>query len=350
MLNNEIIARKYYAVWNGKEYRTFDGKKKFNLKRELSSDLMYYSDIDITGYDVPCSPWSDKIKGYLYFRCDKGNPGDVFDSIELSVTVDSLTTAEGGYNTIDNISYRFLSLDCNCNSNIIYQNCEVCWVGGSVQSYNVGDRGQYITGISGGGMLLFGSNLIGRNNYIHDCENKGIAVVINGDGHHSNLVRKNILAENNVVERCGMSVYMMTEFVEEGKTTVFEDITLKNNYFINSGKGWRAHSEKWVGNGWGTLGDGSSGSYFNTISRTGKVIFEDNLYYGSEGPYIQFLMEKKSTDSVEFKNNRFILPDGCLVYDSYVGEDDKETRILNIGTKEQIEKEIKKYIGKNSLG
>lgn len=348
LLNDKIVARKYYPVWNGNEYLTYDGKKKFNLKRDLSVDLMYYSDIDLTGYSVPCSPWDAMIKGDIYFRCDKGNPGDVFDSIEMNVTVDSIATAQDGYNTIDNICYRFVSMDCNCNSNIIYQNCEGCWAGGSIGSFNINGNGQYSTGISGGGMLLFGSNIIGRNNYIHDCENKGIAVVINGDGHHSNMSRKNILVENNVVERCGRSFYMMTEFVAEGKTTVFEDVTVKNNYFINSGSGWRAHNELWVGNGFGTYGDQNSGTNLHTISKTGKVVFKDNLYYDSVGPFIAINVRNETTDKAEFVNNRFIVRKGSLLYDCSKADDDQGNEfVLAIGTTEMIEKELKRKLGKN---
>ncbi|MCR4945792.1 MAG: hypothetical protein K5929_02450 [Lachnospiraceae bacterium] len=350
LLNNEIVCRKYYPVWNGKEYLTFDGKQQFSLKRDLSSDLMFYSDIDLTGYDVPCSTWSDKIKGNIYLRCDKGNPGDVFETIELGVAVDNITTADGGYNTIDNICYRFQSLDCNCHDNIMYQNCESCWAGGSIQSFNY-ENGHYVTGISGGGMLLFGNNETGRNNYIHDCESKGIAVVINGDGHHATLSRKNILAENNVVERCGMTTYMMTEFVQEGLTTVLEDVYYKNNYFINSSYGWRLHSEMWIANGWGTYGDACSGSQFHDIGRTGDVVLENNLYYGSNGTLINFSYENKKTDDATFINNKFVIPEGSIIFFSCISGDSdgsSEKYLLAIGTKKQINKAIKQTIGKKA--
>ena len=329
LLDEHIVARNMYPFWDGDKYCIPDGTRAFSIADDLYSDLMFCSLVELDGIKSPCRVWDQGRKGYIYLRCDRGNPGNVFSTIELGVGYDLITTANGGGNTVDNICYRCFTgggLDCNCHDNIIYQNCESCWHGGGVGYYQY-DNGHPITVTSAGGMLLFGKHEIGRNNYIHDCENKGIAVVINGDGHAS-LERKNVLAENNVVERCGRSVYMMTEFVPEGEKTVMEDIYFKNNYFINTGKGWRAHNEMWLGNGNGTSGSDCEAISLLSIHKTGEVLFDGNLFYKPRGACMLtlFVNNTRKVDHASYKNNKFVLEPGSPFYtDALFGDSSGES-------------------------
>ena len=297
LLNGSIAARKAYPLWNGSRYVTRAGSA-FSVESGLSADLMFFSAVDLTGFSLPAEPWKSGPTGPLYFRCDKGNPGDVFDSIEFSVATDMVTTADGGYNTIDNICARCFpggGLDCNSHDNIIFQNCESCWNGGGVQSYTDSGHG-IVVGYSGGGMLLFGSNVTGRNNYLHDCESKGIAVVINGSSHAS-LERINVLAEGNVVERCGSGIYMMVEFIPAGGKVRFENIRLQNNWFINSGYGWCSYTDVWDGTALGSLGEHQEAMTINNITPTGEVRIANNLFYRSTGPMISYYGKDFSSDA-----------------------------------------------------
>ena len=294
LLDGHIVARKYYPIWDGKKYLTSDSNQEFDLKKNLSADLMFCPVLDLKDKGEPPFDLKDEnIGGEPYLRCDKGNPGAVYSDIWFAMGADRITTSDGGYNTIDNISYRYFcssGMDCNCHEHIIFQYCEASWCGCGISEYEKVD-GKYYVGVSGGGMLLFGCHVIGRDNYIHDCENKGITVVINGNGH-ATLERKDVLAENNVVERCGMSTWMMTEFVPKGKSFVFEDIRIKNNYLIHGGRGWRSHNLNWIGNWRGTFGCQCGGIYASTIRKTGEVVYEGNLIYEPEGLTISVLSGK----------------------------------------------------------
>ena len=228
--------------------------------------------------------------GPLYFRCDAGNPGEIYSQIELAVLDSGTTTAQGGFNTIDNIHFRCyagMGMDCCSNNNIVYQNCEASWCGGGVQSYakSVYQHNPSAVNTSGGGLLLFGSNVTGRNNYIHDCENKGVAVVINGGyglnkAGHPSIERENVLAEGNVIERCGNSFYMMVEYMAPGSVWKFEDVRFMNNYVVNGGYGWRQMNQLDMEE------KGVAAIRINNLRATGEVLFENNLFYRSAGSLI----------------------------------------------------------------
>lgn len=280
LLNGEIVARKAYPVWDGKQYSNNSGEK-FTIETGLFADLMYFSDLDLSGRSLPIEVWLLDLTGPLYLRCDAGNPGDVFDTIELALVPSATSTAQKGWNAIDNLNFRCYStsgMDCCNHDHIIYQNCETSWCGGGVKEYLLDEKP--FVGVSGGGALMFGSDVTFRNNYIHDCENKGIAVNIVGT--HASHERVNVLAEGNVVERCGSSIRFWMGLFEPDDVWKFEDIVYRDNYFINSAYGWRIHNEMWIGSGVGTVGSCDE-ALASEMYATGKVQLENNLFYRAAG-------------------------------------------------------------------
>lgn len=302
LLDGDIVARKAYPIWDGKTYLDPDSGEAFTVETGLFADLMYFSALDLTGHSLPTSVWQLDLTGPLYLRCDAGNPGEVFGTIELSLLGEAVTTASGGQNAIDNLSFRCYSssgMDCCSHDNIIYQNCESSWCGGAVKEYTPNLNGMPIINVSGGGALMFGSNIIYRNNYIHDCENKGIAVVINGSGgdNHGSLERVNILAEGNVVERCGSAIYLWTGLLAPNDVWKYEDVTFRGNYFVNSAYGWRTHSDFWIDSGLGSIGTSEEAVSANNLFSTGRVLIENNLFYRASGCLVNFHGDDFSADS-----------------------------------------------------
>ncbi len=289
LLNGNTVARKAYPVWDGKQYSNNSGEK-FTIEKGLFADLMYFSHLDLSGQGLPVAVWQLNLTGPLYLRCDKGNPGDVFDTIELALIPEGTTTTPEGRNAIDNLNFRcYSSSGIGASNNYICQNCEISWCGGAVKQhvqYSLDEMP--VIAVSGGGALLFGTNITFRNNYVHDCENKGLAVVINGAEHGSAQERVNILAEGNVVERCGSAVYLWTGLLAPNDVWKYEDIVFRGNYFINSAYGWRIHNEMWLGDGNGTVGDHDEALLANNIYATGKVQLENNLFYRAAGCLIRF--------------------------------------------------------------
>lgn len=347
LLDGKTIARKAYPAWDGTEYVNSLGEK-FDIMKDLY-DLMYFSAVDMSGIGFPAQVESNGNKGPLYLRCDEGNPGEVFNKIEMSIISKGTTTADEGMNAIDNIHFCFYSvsgMDCNCHNDIVYQNCEVEFCGGGIKTY---DESMFGTGkpavnVSGGGLLLFGSNLIARNNYIHDCENKGIAIVINGrDGdNHVSSNRKNILAEGNVVERCGSSVYMWVGNMGENDMWKYEDICFRNNYFVNGGYGWRQRNMLDLEE------DTVNLIFINDVSPTGEIVFENNLFYRVAGNLINWYGQdiQSGEDFPTFKGNTYVQDKGQMLFtkqDNIVDYYPECT--LATSNIELAEKAIHEYIG-----
>lgn len=348
LLDNETVARKYYAIWDGAKYITRDGAA-FAPESALTADLMYISMVDLTGQRLPIpNVWQLRKTGPLYFRCDAGNPGEVFDTIEIGIAADSITTADGGYNTIDNISYRCYPVSgagCNGHDNIIFQNCEVGWCGGAVQGVALDNHNHYVIGTSGGGMLLFGSNEIGRSNYIHDCESKGIAIVnhgnAQGDGHTS-LVRVNIRAEGNVVERCGDSIRFWNGLftAADAGNQKFGNIAFTGNYFVNAAYGWRVHSQMWCGN---EVGDQCSALKVDSLIRTGEVLIENNLFYRATGPLVDYYYDGIGSDTPTLRGNTYVQDEDQVLF--FQRDEDERSRPAGVLAQDGMEARFKQYIG-----
>lgn len=352
LLDNNTVARKAYPCWDGRQYVTDHGGE-FTIENELSADLMYFSDLNLSGHDLPVDVWLLGLTGPLYFRCDEGNPGEVFDTIELALTPEATTTSSEGWQAVDNLNFRCYSstgIDCCSHDHIVYQNCEVSWCGGAVKEYITGVREKPVIEVSGGGALMFGSDITFRNNYIHDCESKGLAVVINGNGGdgHSSLERVNILAAGNVVERCGSAIYLWTGLFAPNDVWKYEDIIFQDNYFINSAYGWRTHNEMWLNSGSGTVGHHDEAVSVSAIYSTGEVRIESNLFYRAAGCLVSFEGDDYSTNSKipTMSGNIYVQDrDQLLFYQR--DEVDSMTPIGTVVTDDiaQLEQCVREYIG-----
>lgn len=343
----EMVARKAYPVWDGKGYTNTKGES-YIVEDELA-DLMFFSELELTGEaaQIGYTINQDEVEifGSLYLRCDAGNPGEIYNSIEMSMLPAGTLKSENGWNAVDNLHFRgYTERGIDCSNDIVCQNCEVEWCGGHVSRYQNSIYGNHITPfVSGGGMLLFGSNLIGRNNYIHDCENKGIAVVINGMGENTAwLKRINILAEGNVVEHCGSSTYMMIEFVQPDSVWSFEDIRFVGNYFINGGYGWRQRNFLELES------DGNQLIKFNNVRPTGEVIFEENLFYRAAGALIDCHGEDLQNEAVMpiMQGNVYVQDKGQVLFKKQDEKQDYYSE-TTLATSEQelMETCIRDYIG-----
>ncbi len=312
----QVVARKAYPLWNGKEYTNSD-KEPYVVEEELA-DLMFFSALDLRGNYSRIGMRLDEtgITGPLYLRCDAGNPGAVFDTIEIAVIPSGTTTANKGWNAIDNLHFHCFSvsgMDCNYNSNIVYQNCEADWCGGGVKNYQQSfyNFDDIMVSISGGGMLLFGTDLTCRNNYIHDCESKGIAIALNAFGGNSaRLSSCNLLAEGNVVERCGTNVLMWIDNGGNDDLQKLEDIRFTKNFFVNAGYGWRQMNMRDL------LSNLSQSVAFEGVEAAGEVLFENNLFYRAAGSLMSWYDDDLQNGDVlpTMRGNTYVQDKGQVLF------------------------------------
>lgn len=219
-LNNNNMRLNNGNVFNGRTYidsysaaietesGDFDGNG-------LCNDLEFYHDYDT---------------GEFYLYCEDGNPGEVFDSVELGDKGNAIATG-GGQITLDNL----LVTGCGSHGmgggtmeNFTAQNCRLEWIGGSIQTLQFSE-GATVPTRFGNAIEAYGGakNFTIRNCYasqVYDCcwtvQNQE-AVVFDG-----------VFMYDNVAEysNSGLEVW------QSGGTT--ENMYLHDNYTLFGGYGW----------------------------------------------------------------------------------------------------------------
>lgn len=266
--DGDSYAIRVFSYWNGKQVLSCkDYKSKFNIADELKYDLQFYSTFDMSKYQVPYGAHDVDSNGPIYLRCDKGNPGALYKTIEFQSSVQPeagyIGIIYGGNNIIvDNICVMYRStmgLDRSGGNNITYQNCEVAWVGGGSHVIGAGAASDEpwlsvytdpFVPASGEGIRLEGNNNKALNNYVHDCFDGGITVEFDYSDTAWNC--NGMTIQDNLIERCVSGVligehYEDTEAGNAGKIK-FDGISITDNYIMYSGYGWSSskHYHTWI--------------------------------------------------------------------------------------------------------
>jgi len=201
-------ATRRVAYWDGNKYVDMVSREPIDVKK--LDNLTIFSAVDYTGY----SSWEARHervrKGKLYLRCDAGNPGSIYSSIEFLCLKDNggseflVQGADG--NIIDNICFMYSNgsgiILC---SNSTVQNCEVAWFGGGVMSF--GEFGQPCIFRVGDGIVLArgeksaGINNSAINNYVHHSYDQGITVEIGPVWNENLRYVENATIKGNLTER-----------------------------------------------------------------------------------------------------------------------------------------------------
>lgn len=144
------------------------------LEESMTEDLSIISRPERFGTDMGASD-----VGPLYFRCDSGNPGEIYSSIEFSeYYIRGLVWLKATGVVFDNLSFR-----CGGNSFIKnglqwkeitdthIQNCEFAYGGGCVAWYLTLPDGKPFMAPQGDGIYNIVRNTLIQNNYFHDMMN-----------------------------------------------------------------------------------------------------------------------------------------------------------------------------------
>lgn len=121
--------------------------------------------------------------GPLYLRCDSGNPGELYESIEFTeYQLCGNVFLSANDNVFDNISFRcggtayfklgnwdILGVEHYSDvANTLIQYCEFAYGGGCVTDYYTSDSGRITVGAQGDGIYCIVNNFTAKNNYFHD--------------------------------------------------------------------------------------------------------------------------------------------------------------------------------------
>ena len=183
--DGEAITTRIYEFYDGNGYISCEATGWWQHEAEgvtLLDTLLPLEDSMIEDLTIISRPerfegWDyiDCGVGPLYLRCDSGNPGELYDSIEFTEYAMSPNIYLCASDCVfDNISFR-----CNGKSyiqpdkwkevqNTVIQNCEFAYGGCTGTFYREREDGALVVEVQGDGIYNIVRNTTIQNNYFHD--------------------------------------------------------------------------------------------------------------------------------------------------------------------------------------
>jgi len=274
--DGERFAESAQVAWDGSQYVSFTSiHPPLNVNSAFSymdlPDLTFYSDIDYRGHDELTMASNDdwyinlapllhnELEGKLYLRCDAGNPGAVFDSVEFCIDLASgdwaVNASQSGV-VVDNLCIKFSPHAMQVGSEsakgkksgvIVVQNCEVGWAAGVMYGFRSDEwegEMQVYTNYSGDGIHVGGSRTAILNNYVYECGDGGIGieVLIHKPKDLEAWNKQDVAWENhtwagNLIERCNVGLGFTNYENPAIPNHLFKDFLVEDNYVLYSGYG-----------------------------------------------------------------------------------------------------------------
>lgn len=212
---------------NGKEY-WYRGEDKFADANDLRFNLEYYFNHHTSE---------------LFICSLRGNPGELFDSIELCMKGNVLRGTSGV--TLDNLCIRYGAshgMGAGTSKDLVVRNCEVGWIGGSIQFIS-----KYWPTRFGNAIEIYGGcdNYQIHDNYIYQAFDCGPTIQWQGhlrtdEDNPEVILERNIKIHGNAIERCDspMEVWLTTWERTDKAYALLTDIALYNNLCRYSGYGF----------------------------------------------------------------------------------------------------------------
>ncbi len=328
--DGEKVAEKYPAFWDmaSEQYViSLDMQTPFSV--HVLEHNWFFNETDLKGMKITREAtdatshfengsaltfWGMDMKGKLYLRCDEGNPGAVYQSIEFSSDPhgskdgsDILTPTEN--NVIDNLCLRYGgNMASFIQDGLTLQNCDISYIGGGAYAYMPLDKSPFepeslrdLICFDGVALVAFDpSNVRIENNYIHDCFMKAF----NFEHHLDNLI-ENISVSGNLFERNGQGGNIYNFFPsDEGDALRFKDLLFDDNYWMYTGFGW-----------------GEEGNHdphaimafeYYRPNQFENIVFSNNVFYLSKGTMF-VISGKPSLEPFVFSGNTYVQTNGGTI-------------------------------------
>ncbi len=231
----EKVAEKLAPDLSGGVFLLPENGKAFEFSDGFAEDLTFLSDIRVTNV-------ADKnTLGYIYMRCDGGNPGELYDSIEF-ITAGDCFYVPYADTVVDNICTRYAQGGIDGSRlvlNMTVQNCEVGYIGGVLQGYGVlGNPVNHPTRY-GNGINFYGAcdGFTVVNNYVHDVYDAGISNQY-AKGGTNEIRNDNIVYAGNMVERCCYGIEYFMGAADNYAIRIMTNLDIHDNIIRDSGLGF----------------------------------------------------------------------------------------------------------------
>lgn len=287
-----------------------DITRPFRMEEEMTEnlDLVCFCTDRMTtvpskGEDFPVPLMDDHTSGELYLRCDKGNPGKIFESVEALPRRSMFQVADCDHVTIDNLCLKYIGVHgVSAYGHVVglhVTNCELGWIGGSVQHY-LGTDPNFVAGTRGSvtrfgnGIEIYGGceDYVVEGCYLYQIYDAGIThqVTTNGQTYRMTGIRY----IDNLVEFCVYSIEYFLEKTNGDKESYIRDCEICGNMLRFSGYGWgqQRHNKDTPAHikGW---------SYENTAS---EYTIHDNLFDRSAYRMLHLVAKEAESCPVMYGN------------------------------------------------
>lgn len=252
--DGEAHSRKLIPSYKNLKFVCRDDESKlFDIKQEMTQDLDLYWHFDelltrhpTRGEDFPIPYFSEASLGTLYLRCDKGNPGAVFNMVEAVARTHLFRVGRNPNVTIDNVCVKYVGMHGVASAGHVVglrvTNSEFGWIGGSIQHYmgtdpNYPQGGRGTVTRFGNAIEIYGGceNFVVANNYIYESYDAGITHQITTS---VKCTMTGVRYIDNLIEKC---VYGIEYFLDQKKgenQSYMDDIVMSGNFIRLSGYGW----------------------------------------------------------------------------------------------------------------
>ena len=265
VFNDETYAMRATPYWDGHEFINLDAVEDLELPYTIDETTPRY-DVKTDLPDMWCFPelpyeekaWSPNmvycssesvwteglvlLEGDFFLRCDAGNPGELYDSIEFC----SLTGMGGWgqHTTIDNIEVSFQSglltgapdEESLGGTDVYFQNCIGRWSGTFVTDYAPADdlnRGvQGYINCGGGFFNINGPGCHATNNY---CEHGFQDTPLLETFSSTQMCIDDFLIEGNVCIYCGMGCLICNYDMTTNPEHTLKDVVFNDNMYLFCG-------------------------------------------------------------------------------------------------------------------
>lgn len=240
---------------NGRFVCRDDESRPFDMRREMRRDLDIYwhfedrlTTVPSRGEDFPIPEMTLESLGELYLRCDGGNPGTVFSSIEALTRRPMFAVGDCANVRIDNLCMKYIGLHAvaaggECVAGLRVTNCEIGWIGGTIQHYlgtdpNYPQGGRGTVTRFGNGIEIYGGckDYLVRNCYVYQVYDAGITHQISTFGKRYALT--NVRYQDNLVEKCVYGIEYFLDMNDGDAESYMDEIEMCGNILRDSGYGW----------------------------------------------------------------------------------------------------------------
>ncbi len=303
-INHSDVIGKYDEIMC---YRHVVGLDGYEGPWQLNKEFDFYGHLD---------------EAITYLYCDKGNPGEIYDSIELGEFYCLVTPSANAKRDLvfDNLCLKFVGChaiaELHTRENVTVQNCIFAYLGGSILDGHAGAR---VSGYGNAVETCACNGFYINGNWIYQIYDTAITHQCSAGDHDYDM--NDVEYVGNLCELCHWSIEFYN-IPKEGTKRTVSNTNIHHNILRRGGFGW------------GSIGRQDGAALFNSFGlpeETTNFTAHSNIFDRCAGGIVRFVRE--GDKKIKSFNNTYIQPRSGNLGD-YFGTmfrfDDAASKILEV--------------------